>query len=154
MLADTAADRTAETEGSTEKSGVMIDFFITSADLWDTVYRMVDNDTLKRLIYTGNNHLISICNHHFSGFRRFLHLSNQEQALSDVTGQCYCWSQNTVDCFAFMGTNFVDWTKITNLWGSKFKAIVFFFIIHYFVDTRINCSHPQTDTQGKLSHPQ
>ena len=41
---------------------------------------------------------------------------------------------------------FVDWTKITHSWGSKFVAIVFSYIIHtrncYLVDTRIRGSDP------------
>ena len=55
---------------------------------------------------------------------------------------------------------FVDWTKMTHSWGSKFMAIVFSFIIHtenyYLVGTGICGSDPPQKLVHlqNLSHPQ
>ena len=51
---------------------------------------------------------------------------------------------------------FVDWTKITYSWGSKFVAIVFSFIIHtedcYFVGTEIRGSHSPRKPRKLVPH--
>lgn len=33
-------------DGSTAKSGVTVDIFVVSVDLWETVYKTVESDTL------------------------------------------------------------------------------------------------------------
>ena len=52
--------------------------------------------------------------------------------------------------------NFVDWTKMTNLWGSQIMAIVFSFIIHtenrYFMGTRIHGSDPPWKPRKMVPH--